>query len=463
MPKQTVASWPSEDSAVSGGTVAIAAGVIAAVVLGLISPLPSPHTLSLTALIFLSAGFLIVAAATSWGIAAVISGVARRDIPRRSNLTARAALLAALWAPAWSLGLRTPTLATVLAGGLCLALLGFSLKRYTSISVAGQNAFTPRALPFQFESKPLAQVLLPFIALAVLADLIVVAAAMEKYRLASVLAGAWGAVIVWQASRRRSEVAPVPQEVMRSREATTLLMAFAITLVVMLPYLKGSRIFTEPDVKLRGPGKSGDRNRGLGANGADGYSGIILLAPAEERRRIPAPVKHDFVHFSGRLAEPMEIPFDGVYWYFKAPDRAPRPTARVVRGNSLKATMRSSDRYPLLMEAHQRLDTSLDLGCCSAIDMVVQNADHHGGAISLELWVKKKAAPPHYMGTAVIPSSQGRIVEGATLPPEERVSFPIPAPMAGVMFDEITVVVHSAPERARLGAQIAIRRFVLQP
>jgi hypothetical protein len=216
---------------------------------------------------------------------------------------------------------------------------------------------------------------------------------------------------------------------------------------------------------------------------ADGYSGIILLPLAEAQKKIVAPVKRDLVpHFGVKISEPMEIPFDGQYWYFKAPEKQPRPTAKVVRGSSTKALIRSTDRYPLLMEAHQKLAEPIDLGCCNVMDLVVENADRLEGAIALELWVKKmpdaKAAAksrvnavapeqaPHYLGTMVIPSSQMPIaarpnVSGKLV--EEKLSFPIPAAMDGTMFDEITVVVRPAPERAKAGAQVAIKKFVLEP
>jgi hypothetical protein len=35
--------------------------------------------------------------------------------------------------------------------------------------------------------------------------------------------------------------------------------------------------------------------------------------------------------------------------------------------------------------------------------------------------------------------------------------------MDGVQFDEITVVVRPAPMRAKMGAKIAIKKFVLEP
>ena len=193
-------------------------------------------------------------------------------------------------------------------------------------------------------------------------------------------------------------------------------------------------------------------------------------------------MRREFIpRFGVKIAEPLEIPFDGQYWYFKWPDRRPRPSAHVVRASAAKVQIRSSDRYPLLMEAHQKLGKQLDLGCCSAMNLVVENADKLEGAISLELWVKKlplartvpkpglkpdPEPPPHYLGTAVIPSSELPIAA------RPNASGKVAGGDAAVShsgsdgrheFDEITVVVRPAPMRAKMGAKIALKKFVLEP
>jgi hypothetical protein len=114
------------------------------------------------------------------------------------------------------------------------------------------------------------------------------------------------------------------------------------------------------------------------------------------------------------------------------------------------------------------------------MDLVVENADQLSGAISLELWVKKLPSPqtkervnvvapeaaPHYLGTVTIPSSElpmGQRPNASGKVEEEKLSFPIPAAMDGTLFDEITVVMRTAPERAQAGAKVAVKKFVLVP
>jgi hypothetical protein len=404
----------------------------------------------------------------------------------------RAACLTALWIPAWVLFVETWSLLMIAASVLCLLTLGWLLKRcqieYSPEEIP-QVAPHERWTPFMFDGLPLARLLLPSLLLVLLFDAAIALAANYRFVASSLMAGAFAGVLAWRAATRRV-VAPGMALAVRQRavvsssgQAGIAMAAFVLTVIALLPFL---RVGQKSGFMLFGP-KSVAKNVAAApkeqSTPADGYSGIILLPLTETQKRIIAPVKRELVpSFGVKIAEPMEIPFDGQYWYFKPPEKQPRPTARIVRGSSTKAQIRSTDRYPLLMEAHQKLEKPIDLGCCNAMDLIVENADRLEGAIALELWVKKlpdaKAvakqrvnvvAPeqaPRYLGTVAIPSSEMSIamrpnVSGRLV--EEKLRFPIPAAMDGAMFDEITVVVRPAPERAKAGAQIAIKKFVLEP
>jgi hypothetical protein len=403
----------------------------------------------------------------------------------------RAACLTALWIPAWVLFVETWSLLMIAAGALCLLTLGWLLKRceieYALAEIASAAPHEP-GTPFLFDGIPLARVLLPSLLLVLLFDAAVALAANNWFVASSLVVGVFAGVLAWRAAARRVVAPGMPLAaqqrtvVSSGGQAGIAAAAFVLTVIALLPFLRvGQKTFG-----MKGP-KSIAKNAAAPAKdqstASDGYSGIILLPLTEEQKKIIAPVKREFTpHFGVKISEPMEIPFDGQYWYFKAPEKQPRPTAKVVRGSSTKAQIRSTDRYPLLMEAHQKLADPIDLGCCSAMALVIENADKLEGAIALELWVKKRADPksaakqrvnavaveqaPRYLGTVAIPSSEMPIamrpnVSGKLA--EEKLRFPIPAAMDGTMFDEITVVVRPAPERAKAGAQIAIKKFVLEP
>lgn len=441
----------------SSACIAVVVGLITAIgLIGFFCPTLRPQSLSWGSLLLLTVCLLLVAGVVSAGVARWIS----RRGPGSSSGVVQAAWIAALWVPAWVLCLQAPSLLTVLAACFLAVSVAGSLKRYDAERGVIAVERAEGGLFWIDDSKALVRVILPSVVVAVVAESAAVAMFGRRYGLASLLTGACLAALVWRVGSR----GPVRDGGSRSRKVVSLTLAFLFTVVVLLPYLKGRRLFTTGDMLLAKSVGGRRAEKGLEpANGSDGYTGIILLPLAETHKAIVAPRRKDSASASGRPAQPMVIPFDGAYWYFKAPDRRPRPSARVVRGSSTKAVIRSSDRYPLLMEAHQRLGARIDLACCSGVQIVVQNADRRPGPIALELWFTDSLQPRSrsYLGTVTIPSSE---VEGLKeLPVEETMAFAVPVSAVGREFDEITVVVRPAPERARTGAQVAIRRFVLMP
>jgi hypothetical protein len=434
---------------------------------------------------------VVVLAVSLLFVAVMVSGSVVRAIYTRMHVrrvatpVIRAACITALWVPAWVLFVETWSLLMIAAGVVCLACLGVFLKQCDIESAAAKVVGPVRApgTPFQFEAKPLAHVLLPSLALAVLFNATIALAAMHWFVTASIAAGIFAGILGWRAVLRSSPVAGTREVLSSTRQMALATTAFLFTVIALFPFLR---------VRPLTPGfpglfahKTVPKNTAASTNQAtasDGYPGIILVPLTEQQKKIIAPVKREFVpHFGVKIAEPLEIPFDGQYWYFKWPDKRPRPSAHVVRASAAKVQIRSSDRDALLMEAHQKLGQQLDLGCCSAMNLVVENADQLEGAISLELWVKKQPfaktvpkpgvkadpePPPHYLGTVVIPSSQLPIAARPNASgkiEEETLRFPIPAAMDGIQFDEITVVVRPAPIRAKMGAKIAIKKFVMEP
>jgi len=410
--------------------------------------------------------------------AVVISGFVVRAIYARlspgmhqvSTPVVRAACLVGLWVPAWILFMETWSLLMVLAGCVCMASLGVFLKRCAVDEVVGESetAIAVKTAPFLLEFPGFGRAMLASMLLALLAEAAVILMVAHWFVSASVVAGAFAAVVGWRAVQRFSQGAGSRPILPGSRQAAMGTMAFVLTVSALLPYLKVSP-FTGGLGMLRAQASPKRSTAGQGpaeASSSDGYVGIVLLAPKEQHKRIRLPVTREFTSFGVRLVQPLEIPFDGAYWYFKFPDKAPRPTAKVVKGDAAKVTVRSTDRYPLLMEAHQKLDDAIDLGCCSAIDLVVRNADKHEGAIVLELWVRKRGTPAtalHYLGTTTVPSSEKPLAMRGTESREESVRFPVPPSMDGIQFDEITVVMRGARERAQFGAQVGLRKFVLEP
>ena len=420
--------------------------------------------------VVLAASLLFVAVMVCGFVVHTICSRAASGSRRIATSLVSAACLAALWIPAWVLFMETWSLLMVLAGCVCMASLGVFLKRCAVDEVVGESetAIAVKTAPFLLEFPGFGRAMLASMLLALLAEAAVILMVAHWFVSASFVAGAFAAVVGWRAVQRFSQGAGSRPILPGSRQAAMGTMAFVLTVIALLPYLKVSP-FTGGLGMLRAQASPKRSTAGQGpaeASSSDGYVGIVLLAPKEQHKTITLPVKREFTSFGVRLVQPLEIPFDGAYWYFKFPDKAPRPTAKVVKGDAAKVTVRSTDRYPLLMEAHQKLDDAIDLGCCSAIDLVVRNADKHEGAIVLELWVRKRGTPAtalHYLGTTTVPSSEKPLAMRGTESREESVRFPVPPSMDGIQFDEITVVMRGARERAQFGAQVGLRKFVLEP
>lgn len=201
------------------------------------------------------------------------------------------------------------------------------------------------------------------------------------------------------------------------------------------------------------------------ALGSD-YSGVILTLPAKPHPRIEPPTPSDQINLSTALPKPVIIPFDGAYWYFKQPDTRPKADARIQQGDPIKANVRSTDRRQLSMEAHQMLPTPISVDCCHAMRIDLLNGDDRPGLIRVELLLKDtsvKHGASLLLGSVPIPSSQLQHIPLNRPPVPESLRFQMPATAHGRRFDEITVVIKPASDRALAGSKVAIQNFVLIP
>ncbi len=188
---------------------------------------------------------------------------------------------------------------------------------------------------------------------------------------------------------------------------------------------------------------------------ADGdFPGVILLAerPPDQHPEfvIPKPSQH-------KAGEPKShtIPFTGEYWLFRRPfSRPPEETSFRAEGSLLDFSFSSTDGFPLLMEAHQRLEKPIDLGCCSGIEVAVISKDLIPGSAWLDLTVldsrlgRVRLFP---LGHAAL-SSGGR----------EVLRFPVPARTLIERFDELKLAFHQASHTSR-SLKVEVEGFTLVP
>ncbi|SEG61801.1 hypothetical protein SAMN05421819_3839 [Bryocella elongata] len=205
----------------------------------------------------------------------------------------------------------------------------------------------------------------------------------------------------------------------------------------------------------------------LGHGNSSGYVGLILVPPP-----VPHPIVAPTVAGASELpGKTQVIPFDGAYWYFKAPDADPGPAPHLMHGDPVKNRVLSTDRLPLVMEAHQKLGRPVAMSCCSSLRIDVTNADTVAGPISIEVILHETAVPGTGGRAKPSKAALGQLYLKTSLvspmplkrpPVEDSVSFTLPSYLRGRSVDEITVRILPARARSLAGPQVAIKDFALQ-
>jgi hypothetical protein len=309
-------------------------------------------------------------------------------------------------------------------------------------------------------------------------------AAFAGYSFSSAfLVGIASAVWTWSFTRGAQPNAgqsPSPQ--FSSRPLSMIALAIVITAAGFIRYLPHSfriRGFGVPSPYHARQGsprgeKGGQVGRqktfdraGLAPDESD--PGIVLWPEPQTQTKLvaPTPVLGEALQTGRGSAKSLEIPFDGVYWFFKAPDLHPPKTSRQAHGSPELVNIRSTDRRPLSMEAHDHLGNMLNLDCCSRIQVAIRNADHYPETVSLELVLINTSVPgkpSQSLGTVMVRSTRPwKLFDEPAKPVSETLNFVIPAHASIHDFDEVMVVFRLDAARADSGPKIAIDRFVLVP
>jgi len=229
-----------------------------------------------------------------------------------------------------------------------------------------------------------------------------------------------------------------------------------------------------------GPGGHSARNANPTPPAADtgalgGYPGIILWPEIKPYTTLVAllPALGSGL-FHGPAPQPLALPFSGEYWMFRWPFARPPVRSFLERGNPTAMSFSTTDRAPLQMEAHQKLDTPIAADCCGKIQVEIANADRFPGTIELALVLVDDARAPEVIDNA--PARAPSMVLGrlpVTSKPDlgrdpiqpvlEILDFALPPAPSLAEFDELKVIFYRDRTRADKSARIAIERFVLVP
>jgi hypothetical protein len=199
--------------------------------------------------------------------------------------------------------------------------------------------------------------------------------------------------------------------------------------------------------------------------GGYGYRSIILW-PLPPKKEIIAPLPEKASLLGVKIVKPLDIPFDGSYWYFQPPETRPSFRTHVAHGDPLEVNIHSTNFEPLLMEAHQNLATAIRITRCREIQVAIENRDNRPGLISIGMQLTDSTSagkPTLYLGQQPILSSEPDHFRIKRSPVEETLLFSVPSHSTMHRFNQITLIV--TPDRARveIGAKVAIQQFEILP
>lgn len=450
----------------------LAAGAVACI----LCQLPSPLSLSWTGLFLSATAYVIAAIAASavaaWALYAILpdgSALNRRQL-------IRVASGAAVWLPLLVLLLREDSPWAVVIVIVDIAVVTNTLRIWKlTAEEANASSYgdTPEYKFFRIpDSPPMIRRLLPALGAAICAQAGVMTLLTNHLLISVALFGIGSSVFSWQffTSSIQHATTRNQQFTLPSRTWLVFLLATMFTSIPLIPYLSNRmfavKIHAYLDGQLLLRAIAPLEHRGQVETPTKSYSGVILWPLPEKHKKIvpPSPANNSFT--TGVHNTILKIRFDGVYWYFKSPDKRPKPDAHVQHGNPMKVNIHSTDWRPIMMEARQNLGILVDTNCCLQIRIAIQNADNSPGRIALGVILTNMTAPGKpslSLGEEPVASSDPVRFSINRPPVSEVLNFRIPANPKIRQFDQITVVFKPAPERALGGVKIAIQQFMLIP
>ena len=125
------------------------------------------------------------------------------------------------------------------------------------------------------------------------------------------------------------------------------------------------------------------------------FPGVILwpeVKPEQQTLVAPASTSVQSALLRSRARRPIFLSREGP-WMFKPPQQAPPRGSYFKRASPLDQSFLTTDQRPLSMEGLQKLNHPLDLGCCRAIQVAIENADRYPDTVALETLLIDSQAP----------------------------------------------------------------------
>ncbi|MBL8227626.1 MAG: hypothetical protein JNL98_04090 [Bryobacterales bacterium] len=256
------------------------------------------------------------------------------------------------------------------------------------------------------------------------------------------------------------------QAVRKRRPAWSMAVATLMAALGLIPYF-----LPVPGIGWPFGWGGGSRNQqakgqGRGEMFRDMHAGVILVAESKlQVTKLVAPVPSSYLSpLATESVGPLDIPFEGVYWFYRYPAKRPPEKSVILHGHPDTETFRAPDYHPLVMEGRQHLTRPVNLSCCSSIRVMIRNADRPPGSVEMELNLIDtllEGRPLLALGREKVKSVAP--VGGKSAPVRDQLTFRIPPSASIQRFDELQVRFHLGRKRAFRSAKIAIERFVLEP
>jgi hypothetical protein len=300
--------------------------------------------------------------------------------------------------------------------------------------------------------------------------------------IAAIMVGAGSAVLTWLAVEAHARSRPSR---VAADSPSRILVALALAIVLTAAGLTRYMTHTHHWGGLGNPSATNSRHgfspierhgqvgrektaEELSSEFAEAHPGVLLWPKKQTYTTLvaPPPLPGGSLFSNSRSSNPLVIPFNGVYWFFRAPDIRPPRGSREVFGTPDRFDTHSTDRTPLSMEAHQNVGTLIDLDRLRRILVAIRNTDRYPETVTLELILTNTSLPgkpSQSLGSVMVKSTPPWQLYGDRPPVAETLSFEIPAHIAIHRFDELTVVFDLDNDRAEFAAKIAIERFVIVP
>ena len=194
------------------------------------------------------------------------------------------------------------------------------------------------------------------------------------------------------------------------------------------------------------------------------FPGVKLYPEVEPHTRLVAPPLRTTTGFGPTRSDPLSIPFDGVYWFWRGPSDRPPTNSIVMHGSPAARFFRSTDGDGMSMEARQNLGFMVDPKRYSAIEILIENADPFPNTVSILLKIRDTTVPGQpllSLGMEAVSNPASAIGSGTAT--AQILRFRIPHAIAIGSFDELTVSYYLKGARSDRSARIAIERFRLVP